>query len=150
MTNRVHHGALCVADVEASLRFYRDGLGLDVLMDHEFDGDWPALFGTTATRLRSVFLGDPAMGNAGIVELVAFVGDPAAGPPDPPIPAAGFFLLSFFTDVEATLARLRSLGLGGEPRRISVPGPDRPVAMATVRDPDDVLVELIDAGAAAG
>jgi catechol 2,3-dioxygenase-like lactoylglutathione lyase family enzyme len=148
VTNRVHHSALCVADVDVSLRFYRDGIGLDVLMDQEFDGDWPALFGTTATRLRSVFLGDPGMANAGIVELVAFVADPAAVPPPPVVPQAGFFLLSFFTDMEAALARLRDLGLGGEPRRIAVPGPDGPVAMATVRDPDGVLVELIDVGAA--
>jgi glyoxylase I family protein len=148
VSGRVHHSAICVADVDESLRFYRDGLGLDVLMDHEFDGDWPTLFGTTASRLRSVFLGDRATGNAGIVELVAFLGDPARPQPRLDAPAAGFFLLSFFTDVEDTLGRLGDLGLGGPPRRIEVPGPDRPVAMATVRDPDDVLVELIEAGRA--
>ncbi|MGH9024562.1 MAG: VOC family protein [Acidimicrobiia bacterium] len=150
MSGRVHHSAICVADVDESLRFYRDGLGLDVLMDHEFDGDWPALFGTATTRLRSVFLGDPEKGNAGIVELVAFVGDPARRQPPAPATAAGFFLLSFFTDVEETLARLGGLGLGGPPRRIDVPGPARLVTMATVRDPDGVLVELIEAGASAG
>jgi catechol 2,3-dioxygenase-like lactoylglutathione lyase family enzyme len=54
-------------------------------------------------------------------------------------------LLSFFVgDTDATLARLADLGLGGEPRRIELPGPDDSVVvMATVRDPDGVLVELI-------
>jgi catechol 2,3-dioxygenase-like lactoylglutathione lyase family enzyme len=144
MSGRVHHSAICVADVETSLRFYRDGLGLAVLMDHEFDGDWPTLFGTTARRLRSVFLGDPASSDVGIVELVSFVDDTPATRSAPAAPQLGFFLLSFFTDVEATLARLREVGIGGEPRRIEVPGPVGPVAMATVRDPDGVLVELIE------
>jgi catechol 2,3-dioxygenase-like lactoylglutathione lyase family enzyme len=147
MSRRVHHSAICVADVETSLRFYRDGLGLAVLMDHEFDGDWPALFDTTATRLRSVFLGDSASPDVGIVELVAFIGDELATAAPPPTPQAGFFLLSFFTDVEATLTRLREVGFGGDPRRIEVPGPTGPVAMATVRDPDGVLVELIEGAA---
>jgi catechol 2,3-dioxygenase-like lactoylglutathione lyase family enzyme len=146
VSGRVHHSAVCVADVDASLRFYRDGLGLDVLMDHEFDGDWPTLFGAPGTRLRSVFLGDPAVSDAGIVELVCFDGATPPNEPDGRGPAPGFFLLSFFTDVAATLARLADLGLGGDPRRIEVPGPAGPVAMATVRDPDGVLVELIEAG----
>jgi glyoxylase I family protein len=138
----VHHSAIVVADVEQSLRFWRDGIGLAVMMDHTFDGAWRDLFGARGDRLRSVFLGDPSRADAGIVELVVFDGgaEPAlaAG-----APAAGFFLLSFFVDVDAVLARLRDLGLGGEPRRISVPAPNGAVAMATVRDPDGVLVELI-------
>jgi hypothetical protein len=53
-------------------------------------------------------------------------------------------LLSCYVDVEATLARLSALALGGDPRRIAVPGPNgAAVQMATVRDPDGVLVELI-------
>jgi catechol 2,3-dioxygenase-like lactoylglutathione lyase family enzyme len=45
--------------------------------------------------------------------------------------------------MDATLERLATLGLGGSPRRIEQPGPGGTVAMATVRDPDGVLVELI-------
>jgi catechol 2,3-dioxygenase-like lactoylglutathione lyase family enzyme len=138
----VHHSAVCVRNVDASLRFYRDGLGLTVLMDHEFEGPWGELLDAPADRLRSVFLGDPAIPHAGIVELVAFdVSLRAAPPPAPHGP--GFFLLSFFVDVETTLARLRALGFGGELRLVEVPGPSGPVPMATVRDPDGVVVELV-------
>ena len=45
------------ADVEASLRFWRDGLGFAVVMDGRFDGDWPALLRAPSTSLRAVFLG---------------------------------------------------------------------------------------------
>ena len=145
----VHHSAVYVRDVDASLRFYRDGLGLQVLMDHEFAGDWRILFDAPGDRLRSVFLGDPDSPDAGIVELVAFAEDVAgdggaaatAAPPRP-----GFFLLSFFVDVDATLERLAAAGLDEPPRRIRVPGPGGDVEMATVRDPDGVLVELVGIG----
>ena len=152
MTARVHHSAIVVRDVDASLRFWRDGIGFDVTMDAEFDGDWATLFGAPAGRLRSVFLGDPARPGAGIVELVQFVagpGSPAAAAPPAAAPGTGpgFFLLSCYVDVEAVLDRLRTLGLGSEPRRIVVPGPGGDVRMATVVDPDGVLVELIGAAA---
>jgi len=139
---------LCVRDVDASLRFYRDGLGLEVLMDHAFDGDWPTLFDAPSSRLRSVFLGDPAGADAGIVELVVFdgsTGGEAGVTPTARPPRSGFFLLSFFVDVDATLDRLAGLGLGGTPRRVEHPGPAGTVSMATVRDPDGLLVELIQA-----
>jgi glyoxylase I family protein len=146
---RVHHSAIATRDIDAGIRFYRDGLGLQVLMDHEFDGDWRTLFDAPGDRLRSVLLGDPNSPDAGIVELVAFVGDGtgadfAALSPAPPRP--GFFLLSFFVDVDATLKRLAAVGLDEPARRIRVPGPEGDVEMATVRDPDGVLVELIGIG----
>lgn len=141
----LHHAALWVRDLGASLRFYRDGIGLTTLMDHEFDGPWRELLGSPVDRLRSVFLGDAGRTDAGIVELVAFDTEAPAPASAPATPAPGFLLLSLFVDVDATLARLRDLGLGGEPRRVGVSGPAGPVAMATVRDPDGVLVELIGA-----
>ena len=148
MPRSLHHAALCVRDVDASLRFYRDGVGLAVLMDEHFDGDWPTLFAAPSRRLRSVFLGEPATPDAGIVELVAFDGGVEAGSA-PYGPETGFFLLSFFVDLEATLVRLDGLGLGGTPRRVEQSGPGgRRVPMATVRDPDGVLVELIEGGSA--
>jgi catechol 2,3-dioxygenase-like lactoylglutathione lyase family enzyme len=143
----VHHSAIVVRDLDASLRFWRDGMGLEVVMDHEFDGRWTDLFAARSDRLRSIFLGDPDHPDAGIVELVVFeAGSEPAAPIGPP--AEGFFLLSFFVaDLGAVLARLAELGLGGEPRRIEVGAPGGAVPMATVRDPDGVLVELIGAAA---
>lgn len=142
----LHHGAICVRDLDASLRFYREGIGLVTLMDHEFDGPWRDLFDAPADRLRSIFLGSPEHPDAGIVELVAFP-ESAPGNALPSAARPGFLLLSFFVDVDATLARLEALGLESEPRRVEVAGPTAPVVMATVRDPDGVLVELVGAAA---
>jgi glyoxylase I family protein len=146
MAAKIHHSAICVRDFETSLRFYRDGLGLAPLWEKEFEGDWPTLFGAPEPKLHSAFLGDPGVPDAGIVELVEFAGGMAEGAPQGPQPQLGFFLLSFYVDVDETLARLAALGLGGEPRRIAVEGmADQHVPMATVRDPDGVIIELIGA-----
>jgi len=56
--------------------------------------------------------------------------------------AAAWHLLSFFVDVEAALGRLAALGLGGPPRRVTQPTPRGPVTLATVCDPDGLLVLL--------
>ncbi len=53
----LHHGAIYARDLETSLRFYRDGIGLEMLTDHGFDGDWHTLFDAPSNRLRSIFLG---------------------------------------------------------------------------------------------
>jgi hypothetical protein len=75
------------------------------------------------------------------LELNVLDGDvPVGTPPSPPV--TGFFLLSFFVDVEAALSRLAALGLGGPSRRVDLPGPGGPITIATVRDPDGLRVLL--------
>jgi glyoxylase I family protein len=139
----VHHAAICTADVERSLKFWRDGLGFTELFDHTFSGNWRELFGADSDQLRSIFLGDPQNPDTGIVELVVFDGagaatSPAAGP------RHGFFLLSLQRDVDATLSGLAALGFTDRVRRISVPAPaGATVPMAVITAPDGVLVELI-------
>jgi hypothetical protein len=54
----INHSVVVVQNLDESLRFYRDGVGLDVLMDREVEGDWPKLFEGPSRRLRVVFLGD--------------------------------------------------------------------------------------------
>lgn len=139
----IHHAAICTADVELSLKFWRDGLGFTQLFDQSFTGDWPELFGAKTDRLRSVFLGDPQTPDTGIVELVVFDGADDAMPP-PPQPRHGFFLLSLQRDVETTLSGLATLGFTDGVRRITVPAPEhKTLPMAVITAPDGVLVELI-------
>jgi glyoxylase I family protein len=133
---KVHHTAICTTDVDASVRFWRDGMGFVATMDQAFDGDWPALFGAPSSRLRSVFLGDPSDPTGGILELVDF----GALPEQPAsAPHIGFLLVSVYADIDAVLDRLDALGLARDVRRTNVSGVD----MAVVRDPNGVRVELI-------
>jgi catechol 2,3-dioxygenase-like lactoylglutathione lyase family enzyme len=139
----IHHSVVVVRDLEASLRFYRDGLGLELLQDRLVEGDWPGLLDAPGRSLRAVFLGDPRVpdDHSGVLELNLFDGDVEGGPPAS-ARRSGFLLLSFFVDVESALGRLASLGLGGSPRRVTQPTPNGPVTIAAVRDPDGLLVLL--------
>jgi glyoxylase I family protein len=131
----IHHTAIITADVERSMRFWRDGLGFAELFDHTF--------GATTDRLRSVFLGDLNAPDTGIVELVQF-DDAKPGPPPSSGPAFGFFLLSLQRDVDVTLAGLAELGFDDGVRRVEMPAPGgKTVVMAVLTAPDGVRVELI-------
>ncbi len=139
----VHHTAIVTTDVERALGFWQDGLGLSILFDHAFTGDWPSLFDAKSETLRSIFLGDPSTPDTGIVELVVFEDpDPAREPGAGPAP--GFFLVSLNRDVEPTLRRLAEVGFAEGVRQIAVPAPHgKQVQMAVITAPDGVRVELI-------
>lgn len=137
----IHHSAICVRDFEVSLRFWRDGIGLTMLMDEEFEGDWPTLLRAPTTKLRSAFLGDPDAPDSGLVELVD-LGDVVESPSGSDA-SSGFLLLSLMIDLDETLARLVAHGFDGPVRRVEVQG----TAMAVVTDPNGVQVELIDIAA---
>lgn len=141
----IHHVAILTSDLDLSLRFWRDGLGLVEFMKGTFTGDWPALFDAESEQLQSIFLGDPATPSAGIVELVQM--DGVQAPPDSGTALShGFFLVSMERAVEPTLARLARLGFEDGVRRISVPAPGgRSVEMAVITAPDGVRLELIGA-----
>ena len=138
-----HHVGICPADVDASLRFYRDGIGLSVLVDTVIESNLHAFVGVHTYSVRTIFLGDPDLPQQGIVELMAVVGDvDVTAEATPPARARrGVCLLSFQLPVDPILARLAALGLGGDPWRVSVPGGG---LAARVTDPDGTLVELLD------
>jgi catechol 2,3-dioxygenase-like lactoylglutathione lyase family enzyme len=138
----VHHCGLWPADLDASLRFYVDGIGLDVLFDVTLKMDMEGLLGERTESVRTIFLGSKDRPQEGIVELLDLgTGRAVSQPPAPGLPGRGMFLVSFQVPVEPTLARLADLGLGGPPRKIPT-GPDS--YAATVVDPDGVMVELLD------
>jgi catechol 2,3-dioxygenase-like lactoylglutathione lyase family enzyme len=142
---KIHHSAICTRDIDASVRFWRDGLGFVEQMDELFEGDWPTLFQARGPKLRSIFLGDPTDITGGLVELVQFPTGIEDGEPDLGPPSVGFFLVSVYLDVGPTLERLASLGFNEDVRRITLV---QGVEMAVVHDPNGVRVELIGLGSA--
>jgi catechol 2,3-dioxygenase-like lactoylglutathione lyase family enzyme len=139
----LHHTALCVADVDASLRFYRDGLGLTVLADVTMDADLHPLLGVTTRSLRAIFLGAAGNRDSGIIELLDLGdADLANHERQQGLPVRGVFLLSVQVDIDAVLARLAEMGVGGTPRTM----PTLSGRAATVIDPDGVMVELLPLG----
>ena len=121
--------------------FYRDGIGLDVLVDTVLEADLESLLGVRTRRVRTVFLGAADQPDTGIVELLDLGVDGIAGaPPQTGRPGRGVFLLSVQVDVDEVLSRLSAMGFGGTPRTIVTPAGG---TAATVVDPDGVVVELL-------
>jgi lactoylglutathione lyase len=118
------HTMVRVTDIEASLRFYRDALGLEVLSRRDFPQG----------RYTLVFLAAP--------------GDPAAQVElthnwDPEAYAGGrnFGHLAYAVDdIYAACRRLMDHG-------VTIRRPPRDGRMAFVRSPDEISIELLQAGA---
>jgi catechol 2,3-dioxygenase-like lactoylglutathione lyase family enzyme len=136
------HVGLCPADFDVSLRFYTEGIGLEVIFDVVLDMDMDSFLGVKTEKIRTLFLGQSSEPGITRLELLdLYDGGAASEPAGSGLPRRGLTLLSFNVPVEATLARLADLGLGGTPRKI----PARKGWAATVTDPDGVMVELVDA-----
>lgn len=139
----VHHTVICVQDMDRSIAYWRDGVGLDLLMDGEFEGDWPTLFDSPSTVLRSAFLGDPDRSDGGILELVDF-GTPGRRPPPGEMLDQGLMLVAFQCAIEPVLGRLEALGLGAPLRDVTVPSARGPVRIVLLEDPNGVRFELTE------
>ncbi|HVY09713.1 MAG TPA: VOC family protein [Mycobacteriales bacterium] len=137
------HVVVFVADADRSLGFYRDALGLGTIIDREFDGPWPELFGVTSGRLRAMILGDPEHRERGQVELLTMAQPVPEGSGPTPV-ATGVVMLSFMVDLAVVLPKLEAAG-GTDVRRATL---RNGVTVVTLRDPDGILVELLDVPAA--
>lgn len=142
MANVIHHTAICVSDMDASVRFYRDGLGMEPTVAGDFEGPWRQLFGGPVDKLTMTMLGAADSPRAGTIELLQFV-DAELDVAPPPSPRNGFLLISVYCDVDVVLGRLAELG-HPDHERIELETPHGTLVMGSVRDPDGTLIELID------
>ncbi|KAH8817254.1 hypothetical protein F5884DRAFT_246241 [Xylogone sp. PMI_703] len=136
------HTVLTPGDLDLSIKFYVDGIGLSILENVTETANYKYLFGATTDTVSEVYLGNaslPATQN-GVLELTYFEGIKKGRPASVGQPETGFFVISFFVDVNATLARLEALGLGGTPKIAT----DGGVQFGVVRDPDGVQVLLLE------
>lgn len=149
---KLHHVAMWVREdeVDQSLRFYRDGLGLDLIMDVHVAGDFAELFDVPYRRLRSLMLGDRSDLLSGIFELVVFDQPSGASPSPTARPLAEseapsrFLLNSFYVEFDEVLPRLTALGFMGSYQEQSLGTPAGLSRIGTLRDPHGFMVELCD------
>ena len=119
------HAMVRVRDLDSSLRFFRDGLGLLETRRHD----------NPAGRYTLVYLAAPENPQSEI-ELTFNYDDEDYGG------ARNFGHLAFgVDDIYATCAHLQSLG-------VTINRPPRDGRMAFVRSPDAISIELLQKGAA--
>jgi len=142
---RFSHLGLCVADLERSLRFWRDALGFRERSRLEVAGAHAdRLLGLDGTKLRAIYLERDGLR----LELLHFDAPSGAActvPAPRPMNAPGLTHLSLrVSDVDALLPRI--VAAGGrvlERTRIDLP-PVSTVAIF-VLDPDGTRIELVQA-----
>ena len=120
---RYLHTMVRVADLEDSLKFYRDALGLEVLRTKEIPSG----------RFTLVFLAAPGDSQAQVELTYNWDAEVLEG-------GRNFGHLAYAVDnIYDTCARLQAHG-------ISILRPPRDGYMAFVRSPDNISVELLQAG----
>jgi catechol 2,3-dioxygenase-like lactoylglutathione lyase family enzyme len=142
---------LVVRDVEASLRFYRDALGMQVIYDKAIRTPRDAATDEEAEIARRlVFLraNDDYVGIIGLLQYVKPVRPPANQGLEPFTP--GSMVLLFNTgDLEARFAAARKVPgtrVLSEPSEVTYPSYDGkgtiPVLVSVLTDPDGFVIEL--------
>lgn len=106
----INHTGLHVRDIERSVAFYRDLIGLELLARRESHGDYVAeIVGYPGATLRFAWLRHRDGGP--IVELIQYV-DPAGTPIDTATPNPGTAHVCFTTPgIRATYERLKAAGV---------------------------------------
>jgi len=123
---RYLHTMVRVRDLDASLRFYRDALGLEAVRRKD----------NPAGRYTLVFLAAPGQADVAELELTHNWDDEDYGG------ARNFGHLAYeVEDIHATCERLAASG-------VTINRPPRDGRMAFVRSPDGISIELLQRGGA--
>lgn len=138
------HAGITVRDMDVSLRFYRDGLGLGMQFDRLLDADYlRTVLALDFTAIRAVYLDIPG---GGVVELLEYRGLERLPARSRPSDYGAGHLCLYVDDVDGYATRLRSFG--GTPRSASTveitSGPNAGARSIYMLDPDGYAVELFE------
>ena len=144
MVKRVDHFALTVGDLERSLRFYRDLLGLEVRVRRVWDEEYVReMVGFPDASMDIALLALPGSEDQQL-ELIEYL-QPRAKAPRNPINTAGSAHLCFMVDdIQEIYERLRRAGTEFVSAPVAVPvGPNKGRRTAYLLDPDGIVVQLM-------
>jgi lactoylglutathione lyase len=139
---RIHHVGITVANLDRSLAFYRDLLGIRVIGLSD-DEDVGAIVGKQVAGVR---IADLDVGNDQILELLEYGsenGDVHSYGPDA---VGGCHLSLQVGGLTSALLRLASAGFMpmGEPTTLSIGGVWEGCTVVYLRDPDGIILELVE------
>ncbi|MBI2504372.1 MAG: VOC family protein [Candidatus Latescibacteria bacterium] len=145
MIKRLHHHGFTVSDLEKSLAFYRDLLGLEVLRVSERRNlpSYNAILGFEDVALTVALLRHPA--GEFLLELFQYLNPPVEKRPLSNHFAGASHLAFEVKDIDGQYARLRSAGYRSISPPVDVIREGKKVARAFYAlDPDGISVELFE------
>ena len=146
---RVDHVNIVVADMERSLAFYRDLLGMQVTFEADLTGDWiETVSGLPGVWARCVFCRPPGGGMR--FELLQYQTPPGLSLPENSLAnTLGLRHVALeVDDLDSLYARLHAAGVPFVSGPVTVPFSVAGVRkrLCYMRDPDGVLVEIAEYG----
>ncbi len=135
------HGGITVSDMDRSLRFYRDGLGLEVLFDRILDGPYlPVVLDLEFSAIRAAYLIIPG---GGYVELLEYRGIERLPAASRPCDFGAGHLCLYVDDVAAMHEHVVSMGYHSRGGVVDITqGPNQGARSTYLADPDGYSVEL--------
>ena len=147
MIGRIYHVGLTVSDLDQSVAFYRDVLGLTYQGEMVMTGDaTDALFQRKDCKARVAYLNGSEHVEAPPVELIQFVGD-AAEKEAPGLFAPSISELCFYTDaIDAVYEGLLSKGVDCLSPSVAFDFTDQGFGKSKAfyfKDPDGIILEMM-------
>lgn len=136
------HGGVTVSDMERSLVFYQQGLGLEQEFDRILDAPYlKAVLGLEFDHIRAVYLRIPG---GGFLELLEYVGIERMPAVSRPCDYGAGHLCLYVDDVEGMHRRLTELGFRARSATVVDidAGPNAGARSCYMVDPDGYAVEL--------
>jgi lactoylglutathione lyase len=136
------HGGVTVRDMDRSLIFYRDGLGLEQEFDRILDAPYlRQVLGLDFDHIRAVYLRIPG---GGFVELLEYVGIERLPAASRPCDYGAGHLCLYVEDIDALHGRLADLGFAARSEGVVdiTAGPNQGARSCYMADPDGYAVEL--------
>lgn len=136
------HGGITVRDMDISLGFYRDGLGLEQEFDRILDAPYlNTVLGLDQESIRAVYLRIPG---GGFVELLEYRGIERLSAASRPCDYGAGHLCLFVDDIEAMHRRLVEMGYRARSAQVVdiTAGPNAGARSCYMADPDGYPVEL--------
>ena len=143
MITGMNHTGFVVRDLDASVHFYRDIVGLEIVRTMEREGaPISQVIGYENTHVKGTIL---STGDGHSLELIQYINPAASERPTDERNVLGASHLAFnVDDIEKTFERLVSNGA----RRLNPPATMQPGRKACyMQDPDGNWIELIEASA---
>jgi catechol 2,3-dioxygenase-like lactoylglutathione lyase family enzyme len=141
MTSLLHTG-LTVRDLDRSLAFYRDTLGMETVFEQEKQGGYlAAIVGYEGAHVRMAHLAFP--GDSHRLELFQYLEPEGRGEPGEPRDVGITHVCLAVEDMESVVARLREAGADfySEPVEVDT-GANAGGVGVYLRDPDGITLEL--------
>jgi len=138
----MYHGGITVSDMDQSLRFYRDGLGLEIEFDKIIDGPYlPVVLDLDFDHIRAVYLRVPG---GQFVELLEYHGIERTPAASRPCDYGAGHLCFFVEGLDEVYARLTGLGYRARSQDVVdiTKGPNQGARSIYMVDPDGYSVEL--------